>query len=187
MGVFTRGSSSVLWNKLNASIKRRNRRGAPQRSVLSQIEESGFLSQKPDSFLKRGVSVLKSRILFSKEAFHFLKAGLAQKPRAEPRISKDQLSRRVVTCHTQIALRKSRAVCRSTNSEIEEGNSTVKDTLAFSKAGLQPTGKSSFPDLSARVTCYLYNRRCSELEAPIPDINEESALRKLRAALSESA
>ncbi|KAM1145528.1 hypothetical protein COP2_038638 [Malus domestica] len=69
---------------------------------------------------------------------------------------------------------------------MEEGNSTVKDTLAFSKAGLQPTGKSSFPDLSARVTCYLYNRRCSELEALIPDINEESALRKLRAALSES-
>ncbi|KAM2775602.1 hypothetical protein COP1_020335 [Malus domestica] len=82
-----------------------------------------------------------------------------------------------------VALRKSRAVCRSTNSEIKEGNSTVKDTLAFSKAGLQPTGKSSFPDLSARVTCYLYNRRCSELEAPILDINEESALRKSRIAV----
>ena len=58
-GVFTGGSSSVLWNKINASIKRRNQRGAPQRSVLSQIEESGLLSQKPDSFLKRGVSFLK--------------------------------------------------------------------------------------------------------------------------------
>ncbi|KAM1077504.1 hypothetical protein ACFX2J_024583 [Malus domestica] len=49
----------VLKCELNASIKRRNRRGAPQRSVLSQIEESGLLSQKPDSFLKRGVSFLK--------------------------------------------------------------------------------------------------------------------------------
>ena len=49
----------MLWNKINASIKRRNQRGAPQRSVLSQIEESGLLSQKSDSFLKRGVSFLK--------------------------------------------------------------------------------------------------------------------------------
>ena len=86
----------MLWNKINASIKRRNQRGAPQRSVLSQIEESGLLSQTPDSFLKRGVSFLKSRILFSKEAFHFSKkVGLAQKPRAEHRISKDQI---VQTC-----------------------------------------------------------------------------------------
>ena len=85
----------MLWNTISASIKRRNRRGAPQRSVRSQIEESGLLSQTPDSFLKRGVSFLKSRILFSKEAFHFSKNGLAQKPRAEPRISKDQF---VLTC-----------------------------------------------------------------------------------------
>ncbi|MBT0984629.1 hypothetical protein KJ032_26745, partial [Salmonella enterica subsp. enterica serovar Typhimurium] len=56
------------------------------------------------------VSFLKSRILFSKEAFHFLKVGLAQKPRAEPRISKINLSRRVVTRHMQLAaLRKLRA------------------------------------------------------------------------------
>ena len=49
------GSSSVLWKKINASIKRRNQRGAPQKSkkrplanrrVEAPFSKAGFFSQK---------------------------------------------------------------------------------------------------------------------------------------------
>ncbi|KAM1394249.1 hypothetical protein ACFX2F_030314 [Malus domestica] len=145
-GVFTGGCSSVLWNKINASIKRRNQRGAPQRGVLSQIEESG--------------TFLKSRILFSKEEFPFSKAGFFSQKRRS--FLKSWACSETTSGTPDFA----RSIRPDVLSPVTRKLSSAKITGSLSNCRFQPS-----VSLSLVSTCHM----------------QLAALRKLRAALSESA